>query len=151
MRWGVAVFPGSCDDDDVVHCLRHVLGQDVRTLWHKDPFPGGCDGVVLPGGFSYGDYLRAGAMARFSPVMQGIVDFADGIGPAKTMIERQREIVAWAQEAGLLVHPYTFRADRTPSRYGSPVEEIPGHLFGFGVNGVFTDHPDVARGAIDWY
>ena len=80
MRWGVAVFPGSCDDDDVVHCLRHVLGQDVRTLWHKDPFPGGCDGVVLPGGFSYGDYLRAGAMARFSPVMQGIVDFAESGG-----------------------------------------------------------------------
>ena len=78
MRWGVAVFPGSCDDDDVVHCLRNVLGQDVRTLWHKDPFPDGCDGVVLPGGFSYGDYLRAGAMARFSPVMQGIVEFARG-------------------------------------------------------------------------
>ena len=76
MRWGVAVFPGSCDDDDVVHCLRHVLGHDVRTLWHKDPFDGGCDGVVLPGGFSYGDYLRAGAMARFAPVMQGVVDFA---------------------------------------------------------------------------
>ncbi len=76
MRWGVTVFPGSCDDDDVVHCLRHVLGHDVRTLWHKEPFPGGCDGVVLPGGFSYGDYLRAGAMARFSPVMGGIVEFA---------------------------------------------------------------------------
>jgi len=76
MRWGVAVFPGSCDDDDVVHCLREVLGQDVRTLWHKDRFDGDCDGVVLPGGFSYGDYLRAGAMARFSPVMQGIVEFA---------------------------------------------------------------------------
>ncbi len=76
MRWGVAVFPGSCDDDDVVHCLRHVLGHDVRTLWHNDPFDGQCDGVVLPGGFSYGDYLRAGAMARFAPVMRGIVDFA---------------------------------------------------------------------------
>ena len=81
----------------------------------------------------------------------GIADFADGIGPAKTMIERQRELVAWAQEAGLLVHPYTFRADQTPSRYENLVEEIRSHLFGFGVNGVFTDHPDVARGAIDWY
>ena len=80
MRWGVAVFPGSCDDDDVAHCLGRVLGQDVRTLWHKDPFPGGCDGVVLPGGFSYGDYLRAGAMARFAPVMQGIVEFAEAGG-----------------------------------------------------------------------
>ena len=80
MRWGVAVFPGSCDDDDVAHCLRSVLGQDVRILWHKDPFPGGCDGVILPGGFSYGDYLRAGAMARFAPVMQGIVEFAEAGG-----------------------------------------------------------------------
>lgn len=81
----------------------------------------------------------------------GIADFADGIGPAKTMIERQRDLVVWAQEAGLLVHPYTFRADQTPSRYENLTDEIRSHLFGFGVNGVFTDHPDVARGAIDWY
>lgn len=80
MRWGVAVFPGSCDDDDVVYCLRNVLGQDVRTLWHKDAFDGSCDGVVLPGGFSFGDYLRAGAMARFAPVMQGIIEFAQAGG-----------------------------------------------------------------------
>lgn len=83
--------------------------------------------------------------------MAGIADFADGIGPAKTMIERQRELVVWAREAGLLVHPYTFRADRTPDRYENLTDEIRGHLFGFGVNGVFTDHPDVARGAIDSY
>ena len=81
----------------------------------------------------------------------GITDFADGIGPAKTMIERQRDLVGWAQEAGLLVHPYTFRADQTPDRYGSLTEEVRSHLFGFGVNGVFTDHPDVVRNAIDSY
>lgn len=80
-----------------------------------------------------------------------VADFADGIGPAKTMIERQRELVGWAQEAGLLVHAYTFRADQTPSRYGDLTQEVRSHLFGFGVNGVFTDHPDVVREAIDWY
>ncbi len=81
----------------------------------------------------------------------GIADFADGIGPAKTMIERCRDLVVWARKAGLLVHPYTFRADQTPSRYENLTDEIRSHLFGFGVNGVFTDHPDVARDAIDWY
>jgi phosphoribosylformylglycinamidine synthase I len=80
MRWGVVVFPGSCDDDDVVYTLETVMGQDVRRLWHKDSFEGACEAVVLPGGFSYGDYLRAGAMARFSPLMRGIVDFAENGG-----------------------------------------------------------------------
>ena len=81
----------------------------------------------------------------------GIADFADGIGPAKTMIRRQPDLVVWAREAGLLVHSYTFRADQTPSRYKTLYQEIRSHLFAFGVNGVFTDHPDVARDAIDWY
>jgi len=80
MHWGVVVFPGSCDDDDVVYALEAVLGQDVRRLWHKDMLEDCCDAIVLPGGFSYGDYLRAGAMARFSPLMRGIVDFANNGG-----------------------------------------------------------------------
>lgn len=76
MRWGVIVFPGSCDDDDVYYCLNDVLGQKVEFVWHKDRLKGSWDCLVLPGGFSYGDYLRPGAMARFSPVMQGVIDFA---------------------------------------------------------------------------
>ncbi|MFQ5904569.1 MAG: phosphoribosylformylglycinamidine synthase subunit PurQ [Candidatus Binatia bacterium] len=76
MRWGVVVFPGSCDEQDVDDCLKHVLRQRVEFLWHKDELDGRFDCLVLPGGFSYGDYLRAGAMARFSPIMQGIVEFA---------------------------------------------------------------------------
>ena len=76
MRWGVIVFPGSNDDYDVYHCLKHVLGQKVEFLWHKDRLKGDWDCLVLPGGFSYGDYLRPGAMARFSPVMQGVIEFA---------------------------------------------------------------------------
>ncbi len=75
MRWGVIVFPGSNCDRDVHWILSGVLGQDVRYLWHgqdymEDLGPG--DWVILPGGFSYGDYLRAGAIARFSPIMQAL-------------------------------------------------------------------------------
>jgi len=76
MRWGVIVFPGSCDDHDVYYCLKRVLRQRVEFVWHKDRLVGRWDCLVLPGGFSYGDYLRAGAMARFSPIMQGVVEFA---------------------------------------------------------------------------
>jgi phosphoribosylformylglycinamidine synthase subunit PurQ / glutaminase len=76
MRWGVIVFPGSCDEQDVYDCLKHVLRQNVEFLWHKDTLRSGFDCLVLPGGFSYGDYLRAGAVARFSPIMAGVVEFA---------------------------------------------------------------------------
>jgi phosphoribosylformylglycinamidine synthase I len=76
MRWGVVVFPGSCDDQDVYDCLTQVLRQKVEFLWHKDRLKEKLDCIVLPGGFSYGDYLRAGAVARFSPIMEGIVQFA---------------------------------------------------------------------------
>lgn len=76
MRWGVIVFPGSCDEQDVYDCLRHNLRQKVEFLWHKDRLNGKLDCIVLPGGFSYGDYLRCGAMARFSPIMQGVIEFA---------------------------------------------------------------------------
>ena len=76
MRWGVIVFPGSCDDQDVFDSLKRELGQKVKFLWHKDELAGRFDCIVLPGGFSYGDYLRCGAMARFSPVMGGVVKLA---------------------------------------------------------------------------
>lgn len=76
MKWGVITFPGSLDDRDTTHALRNVLGQDVSELWHKDRDLKGADCVVLPGGFSYGDYLRCGAMARFSPIMESVAEFA---------------------------------------------------------------------------
>jgi len=76
MRWGVIVFPGSCDDQDVYDCLKHVLGQKVEFVWHRDNLQADFDCLVLPGGFSYGDYLRAGAVARFSPIMRGVVEYA---------------------------------------------------------------------------
>lgn len=80
MKFGVIVFPGSNCDDDMVHVLGEVMGQDVVKIWHKErSLPAGfsnTDCIVLPGGFSYGDYVRAGAIARFSPVMQAVKDHA---------------------------------------------------------------------------
>src|SRR5271168_3526533 len=76
MKWGVVRFPGSLDDGDALHALRDVLDQDAATLWHKDETLAGAECVVLPGGFSYGDYLRCGAIARFSPIMKSVAQFA---------------------------------------------------------------------------
>lgn len=76
MRWGVVTFPGSNDDRDTCAVLAEILGHEVRPLWHKTRDLQGVDCVVLPGGFSYGDYLRGGAIARFSPVMAAVVEHA---------------------------------------------------------------------------
>lgn len=75
-RWGVVVFPGSNCDQDTYHVLREVLGQDARYVWHEETELTDLDAVVLPGGFAHGDYLRAGAVARFSPVMDAVIRFA---------------------------------------------------------------------------
>ncbi|MBN1901847.1 phosphoribosylformylglycinamidine synthase subunit PurQ [Candidatus Sumerlaeota bacterium] len=72
MKFGVVIFPGSNCDMDCVHVLRNVLGQKVHELWHKERDLKGCECIVLPGGFSYGDYLRTGAIARFSPIMDSV-------------------------------------------------------------------------------
>ncbi len=76
MRWGVIRFPGSLDDLDAMYGLRDVMGQDVTALWHKDESLRGAECIVLPGGFSYGDHLRCGAIARFSPIMKSVAKFA---------------------------------------------------------------------------
>ena len=77
MRFGIVVFPGTYSDGDCYHVAKSVLGQDARYLWHKDRDLSGLDCLILPGGFSYGDYLRTGAIARFSPVMEEVERFAD--------------------------------------------------------------------------
>lgn len=80
MKFGVVVFPGSNCDDDMMHVLGTVLGASVQKLWHKDTSLDGFtsdDCIVLPGGFAYGDYLRAGAIARYSPIMQSVISFAN--------------------------------------------------------------------------
>jgi phosphoribosylformylglycinamidine synthase I len=76
MRFGIVVFPGTWSDTDCYYVAKDVLGQDANYVWHQETDLAGYDCVVLPGGFSYGDYLRAGAIARFSPVMTALQDFA---------------------------------------------------------------------------
>jgi phosphoribosylformylglycinamidine synthase subunit PurQ / glutaminase len=76
MKIGVLVFPGSNCDHDCQHVFQQVLGQQVEMIWHKDTTVSGLDAIVIPGGFSYGDYLRTGAIARFSPVMYAVREFA---------------------------------------------------------------------------
>lgn len=81
MKFGVVVFPGSNCDHDAFHVIGTVLGQPVEFIWHQDENLSGYDAVILPGGFSYGDYLRTGAIARFSPVMKAVARFAREGGP----------------------------------------------------------------------
>ena len=81
MKFAVIVFPGSNCDHDAYHAVKHVLGQDAAFVWHKETSLAGADAVILPGGFAHGDYLRTGAIARFSPVMQEVRKFANAGGP----------------------------------------------------------------------
>jgi phosphoribosylformylglycinamidine synthase subunit PurQ / glutaminase len=78
--WGVLQFPGSCDERDALHACR-LSGGEARLVWHEERDLAGIDAVVVPGGFSYGDYLRAGAIARFSPAMEAVTEFAAAGGP----------------------------------------------------------------------
>ena len=98
MKVGVVVFPGSNCDHDAMHVMGEVCGQDARLVWHKDSDLADLDAVILPGGFSYGDYLRTGAIARFSPVMQAVGEFARRGGPVVGICNGFQIL----QEAGLL-------------------------------------------------
>lgn len=80
VKFGIVVFPGSNCDHDAYHVAKNVLDQDARFIWHKETSLGDADVIILPGGFSYGDYLRTGAIARFSPVMKEVVRFAKNGG-----------------------------------------------------------------------
>jgi phosphoribosylformylglycinamidine synthase subunit PurQ / glutaminase len=80
MVWGVVQFPGSCDERDALRACERA-GGEARLVWHEERDFGGVDAVVVPGGFSYGDYLRAGAIARFSPAMEAVAEFAAAGGP----------------------------------------------------------------------
>ncbi|MBS1635134.1 MAG: phosphoribosylformylglycinamidine synthase subunit PurQ [Bacteroidetes bacterium] len=80
MKFGVVVFPGSNCDEDMVYVLRDIMKQETVKLWHKNTDLEGCTHIVLPGGFSYGDYLRSGAIARFSPIMEQVIKHAENGG-----------------------------------------------------------------------
>ena len=77
MKFGVITFPGSNCDQDMIYVLETIMGQHVERLWHKDTDLKGCDFIAVPGGFSYGDYLRSGAIARFSPIMTSVIEHAN--------------------------------------------------------------------------
>jgi phosphoribosylformylglycinamidine synthase subunit PurQ / glutaminase len=81
MKFAVVVFPGSNCDHDAYHAVKHVLGEEAEFVWHKNTSLGAADAVILPGGFAHGDYLRTGAIARFSPIMQAVTAFATAGGP----------------------------------------------------------------------
>lgn len=83
MKFGVVIFPGSNCDQDMVHVIRNVAGQEVEEIWHKETQLNGFspqDCIIIPGGFSYGDYLRTGAIARFSPIMEAVIQHANNGG-----------------------------------------------------------------------
>lgn len=80
LKFGVVTFPGSNCDEDMVYVLEKKMGQQVEHLWHKETDLKGCDFIILPGGFSYGDYLRSGAIARFSPIMDSVIRHANNGG-----------------------------------------------------------------------
>ena len=80
MKFGVVIFPGSNCDKDIIFAIQNTIGQQVVELWHKDQDLQNCDVIFLPGGFSYGDYLRSGAIAKFSPIMKEVINFAENGG-----------------------------------------------------------------------
>jgi len=80
MKFGVVIFPGSNCDMDMIYVLENIMNEEVVRLWHKELDLKGCDFIILPGGFSYGDYLRSGAIAKFSPIMKEIIEFANSGG-----------------------------------------------------------------------
>src|SRR4051794_26631907 len=96
MRFGVVRFPGSCDERDALLAAARV--GDAELLWHADPDLHGVDAVIVPGGFSYGDYLRVGAIARFAPVMESVIAFARAGGPVLGLCNGVQVLC----EAGLL-------------------------------------------------
>ena len=103
MKFGVVIFPGSNCDEDIIHVLEKIMGQQVVRLWHKDHDLQGADFIILPGGFSFGDYLRSGAIARFSPIMQEVIQFAAKGGKVLGICNGFQILT----EAGLLPVSYT--------------------------------------------
>ena len=98
MKFAVVVFPGSNSDYDALYAASHVLGEQAELVWHKDTDLKGADAVILPGGFAHGDYLRTGAIARFSPIMASVKAFADRGGPVLGICNGFQVLL----EAGLL-------------------------------------------------
>ncbi len=156
MKVGVVVFPGSNCDQDTKRAFGEVLGQDARFLWHKDPDLHCADAIVIPGGFSYGDYLRTGAIARFSPVMNSVKAFAQRGGPVLGICNGFQIL----QEAGMLdgamlrnrnvkflsqkVH-IRVEATNTVATYGLKAGDVVGLPIAHGDGNLYLDDGSLAR------
>lgn len=103
-KFGVVVFPGSNCDQDMIYVLKDIMGQEVVSLWHKEADLKGCDFIILPGGFSYGDYLRSGAIARFSPIMEKVIDFANKGGYVLGICNGFQILIEAGLLPGVLLH-----------------------------------------------
>ncbi len=104
MKFGVVVFPGSNCDHDMIYVLETIMGQQVEKLWHKDTDLKGCDFIVLPGGFSFGDYLRSGAIARFSPIMPEVIKHCNNGGYAMGVCNGFQILCEAGLTPGALLH-----------------------------------------------
>lgn len=109
MKFGVVIFPGSNCDHDALYAIEKNLGQQAVPVWHESHDLENCDAIVLPGGFSYGDYLRAGAIARFSPVIQAVKKFAAGDGLVIGICNGFQVLVESHLLPGALVHNVNLR------------------------------------------
>ncbi len=107
--FGVIVFPGSNCDHDAYHAVKHVMNCDVKFLWHKDTDLSGIDFLIVPGGFSYGDYLRSGAIARFSPIMQEVIKFAEKGGPVMGICNGFQILLEAGLIPGAMMHNHKLR------------------------------------------
>ena len=107
--FGVIVFPGSNCDHDAYHAMKHVLGCETKFLWHKDTDLTGIDFLIVPGGFSYGDYLRSGAIARFSPIMQEVIKFANAGGPVMGICNGFQILLEAGLIPGAMMHNHKLR------------------------------------------
>lgn len=129
---GVLVFPGSNCDHDAYHAMGKIMGADTTFLWHKDTDLSGIDLLIVPGGFSYGDYLRSGAIARFSPIMQSVVDYAKSGRPVMGICNGFQILLEANLLPGAMLHNeklrfvckhVNIRVERTNSLYTSHLDK----------------------------
>jgi phosphoribosylformylglycinamidine synthase I len=144
MTFAILVFPGSNCDQDAHYAISHVLGQQAELVWHKDTSLKGADVVILPGGFAHGDYLRTGAMARFSPIMSAVRAFAERGGPVLGICNGFQILLEAELLPGAMLRIRVEHAD-TPFTCGAQVGQVLRIPIGHG-EGNYYAPPDVLAG-----
>lgn len=156
MKVGVVLFPGSNCDHDALKAIRRVLGEEARLLWHQSTDLEGCDAVILPGGFAHGDYLRAGAIARFSPIMKSVLEFGQQGGTIIGICNGFQILTEAGMLPGVLIRnnglrfrcrPVWLRVENDQSRFTSAcrqkeVLQIP---MNHGLGNFFHDSEEIKR------